>query len=313
METRTPRVTTERNTRFAGNEWALMRSGRGSVGDYLNLASALRNDPNSGVLDNLSGSIEAIDARIATPADRKLLSAWVREKFSPAYDRVKDVGPSDSVEKRQLRATLFGLLGRIGRDPNIIAAAQQITEKYLADPGSVEPSLVQPAIFIATRNGDSHLFDQLQQVSKTSNNPEAKTTALYALATFSNPVLLRRALDYATSGQVRNQDSVVLFIIALRDRDTRPITWDYIQKNWDKVHAQMTTMMGGFFVGSTGSFCSQEKGQEVQTFFTAHPVMAAERAVKKATDSIHDCSVLRATQQPKLATWLAGQNLNATQ
>jgi aminopeptidase N len=307
------RLTPPERIGFAGNEWALMRSGRGSVGDYLNLASALRNDPNSGVLDNLSGSIEAVDARIANPADRKLLSAWVREKFGPAYDRVKDVGPSDSVEKRQLRATLFGLLGQIGRDPKIIAAAQQITEKYLADPGSVEPSLVRPAIFIATKNGDSHLFDQLQQVSKTSNSPEAKTTALYALATFSNPALLRRALDYATSGQVRNQDSVVLFIIALRDRDTRPIAWDYIQKNWDKVHAQMTTMMGGFFVGSAGSFCSQEKGQEVQTFFTAHPVMAAERAVKKATDSIHDCSVLRATQQPKLAIWLSGQNLNAVQ
>ncbi len=298
---------------FAGNEWALMRSGRGNIGDYLNLAAALRNDPNSGVIENVASSIEAVDARIATSADRKLLAAWVREQFGPAYDRVKDMSPSDSVEKRQLRATLFGLLGQIGRDPQIVVQAEQIVEKYLANPASVEPSLVRPAIFIATKDGDSHLFDQLQQVSQTSNSPEAKTTALYALATFSNPALLRRALDYATSGKVRNQDSVILFVIALRDRDTRPIAWDYVQKNWDKVHAQMTTMMGGYLVGSTGSFCSAEKAQEVQTFFTAHPVMAAARAVQKATDSIHDCTVLRADQQPKLTTWLSGQNLSAAQ
>lgn len=298
---------------FAGNEWALMRSGRGSVGDYLNLAAALRNDPNAGVIENVAASIEAVDARIATPADRKLLAAWVRQQFGPAYNRVKDVAPSGFVEKRQLRAMLFGLLGQIGRDPQIIQEARRITEKYLANPGSVEPSLVRPAVFIATKNGDSRLFDQLQKVSKTSNNPEAKTTALYALATFSNPALLRRALDYATSGQVRNQDSIILFVVALRDRDTRPIAWDYIQKNWDKVHAQMTTMMGGYLVGSTGGFCSAEKGQEVQMFFTAHPVVAAARAVTKAEDSIHDCSVLRATQEPKLASWLSGQHFGAAQ
>ncbi len=298
---------------FAGNEWALMRSGRGSIVDYLNLASALRNDTNAGVIDDVAGAIGTVDERIATPEDRKRLAEWVRQQFRPAYDRVKTVNVSDSVEKRQLRATLFGVLGEIGRDPQIIAEAQQLTEKYLANPGSVEPSLVRPAVFIATENGDSHLFDQLQQISKTSNNPEVQTTALFSLANFHDPALLRRALDYATSGQVRNQDSVFLFVMALRNRDTRPIAWDYIQKNWDKVHAQLTTMMGGYLVGATGTFCSAEKGQEVQTFFAAHPVMAAERAIKRATDSIHDCTVLQAAQQPRLTTWLSGQSTGAAQ
>ncbi len=292
---------------FAGNEWALMRSGRGNVGDYMDLVSALRNDPNGGVIGELSGAIDAVDARIATPADRKLLAAWVRRQFRPAYDRVATITPTDSAEKRELRATLFGMLGEIGHDPQIIAEARQMTDKYLADPASVEPTLVRPAIFISTANGDSQLFDRLQQVSQTSNNPEAKTTALFALATFHNPELLRRALDYATSGKVRNQDSVFLFVVAMRDRDTRPIAWDYMQKNWDKVHAQLTTMMGGYLVGSAGSFCSAEKAQEVQTFFSTHPVTAAQKAMQRATDSIHDCTVLRAAQQPNLATWLSRQ------
>jgi aminopeptidase N/puromycin-sensitive aminopeptidase len=155
------------------------------------------------------------------------------------------------------------------------------------------------------------LFDQLQQLSKTSNNPDVKITALVALSNFHNPTLVRRALDYATSGQVRNQDAIFLFVVALRSRDTRQIAWDYIQKNWDKVHAQMTTMMGGYLVQSTGSFCSAEKGQEVQTFFTSHPVAAAQQAIQRATNSIHNCTVLRATQQPKLTEWLAKQHLPA--
>ncbi|HET9101392.1 MAG TPA: ERAP1-like C-terminal domain-containing protein, partial [Acidobacteriaceae bacterium] len=190
------------------------------------------------------------------------------------------------------------------------AQAKELTNKYIADQSSVEPSLVRPAVMIATENGDSHLFDQLQQLSKTSNNPDVKMTGLIALANFHDPALIRRALDYATSGQVRNQDAIFLFVVALRSRDTRNIAWDYIQKNWEKVHAQMTTMMGGYLVQSTGGFCSAGKAQEVQTFFTTHPVAAAARSLQRATDSIHDCTVLRAEQQPKLTEWLAQQHIS---
>ena len=77
------------------------------------------------------------------------------------------------------------------------------------------------------------------------------------------------------------------------------------------MHAQLTTMMGAYLVNAAGSLCSEEKGQEVQAFFTAHPVEAAQRAVHLATDAIHDCVVLQAAQQPKLTEWLARQNLSA--
>jgi len=295
---------------FGGNEWALVRSGRAGIGDYLSLASALRNDPNAAVIQDVADSIGAVDARIATPEERVQLAAWVRAQFRPAYDRIKNVSSSDSLETRELGGMLFGMLGQIGRDPQIMAEAQQLTQKYLDDPASVDPSLIRPAIFVATANGDSHLFDQLQQISKTSNNPEVQTTALYSLANFHNPELLQRALDYAVSGQVRNQDSIILFVIALRSRDTRSIAWDYMQNHWDKVQAQLTTMMGSFLVQSTGSFCSADKAQQVQTFFKAHPVTAAERAVQLSTDAIQACTVLRAAQQPKLANWLSRQNLS---
>ena len=102
------------------------------------------------------------------------LAAWVRQEFRPSYDRVKRSHRLTRWRRQQLRATLFGVLGEIGRDPQIIAQAKELTDKYIADQASVEPSLVRPAVMIATENGDSHLFDQLQQLSKTSNNPDVQ-------------------------------------------------------------------------------------------------------------------------------------------
>jgi aminopeptidase N len=296
---------------FAGNMWALMRSGRGSIGDYMNLAAALRNDNSYGVIHELGGAMVSVDDRIATPEERQMLAAWIRKEFGPAYERVKTPRPDDTADTRQLRSALFGMLGELGKDPQVIAQAREITNKYLENPTSVEPGMVRPAIFISTANGDSALFDKLQKVSETTNNPDERTTALYALATFKDPALLHRALDYATSGKVRNQDSIILMIIGLRDRDTRAMTWQYIQQNWPKVKAQITTMMGGYLVGSTGAFCSADKAQEVQSFFTAHPVPAAQTAIKRATDEIHDCMQFRSAQQPRLASWMEQQHLSA--
>jgi aminopeptidase N/puromycin-sensitive aminopeptidase len=298
---------------FGGNEWALVRSGRANVGDYLNLAAALSNDQNAAVIQDVAVSLGSIDQKIASDADRKLLAEWVRKQFGPAYDRVKNASSSDTVERRELRGTLFEVLGSIGHDPQVIAEARSLTEKYLADPGSIEPSLIRPAVLIAARNGDSQLFDQLQKVSKTATNPEEQTVALYSLAMFQNPDLLRRALDYATSGQVRNQDSIFLFMLALRNRDTRPLAWDYIQSHWGKVNAQLTTMMGGYLVGATSGFCSAERASHVQSFFKSHPVPASARALQQSINTIHDCTTLRSAQQANLTNWLAGQNLSAGQ
>jgi aminopeptidase N/puromycin-sensitive aminopeptidase len=297
---------------FAGNEWALMRSGRGSVGNYLDLADGLKNDSNAAVIDSLAGSIAAIDARIATEQDRKLLAAWVRQQFGPAYDRVKDLPPTASLEQHELRATLFGVLGGIGHDPKIIAESKRLTEMYIQDPASVDPAIARTALAIATENGDSHLFDQLQALSQTSTNPDVQTAALFSLANFHDPALMKRALDYATSGKVRNQDSVFFFVEALRSRDTRPDAWQYIQTNWDKVHAQLTTMMGAYLVGSAGSFCSADKLAEVNSFFSTHKVVAADRALKRADNAIQDCITLRSAQQPNLSAWLAKQDVQAT-
>ncbi len=292
-----------------GNEWALMRSGRANVGEYLSLAEGLKDDANADVIVNVGSALNAVDSRIAMDQDRPVFAAWVRKQFQPAYQRIRVLPSNTTPEQHRLRANLFGMLGLVGQDPQIIAEAQHLTQMYLHDPTSVDPSLAPIAVMLASEFGDRHLFDQLQRVSETSANPSIQTTALFSLPRFRDPILLRRALDYATSGKVRNQDSVFFFVIALRSRDTRPIAWQYILANWDKVHAQVTTMAGARLVSATGTFCSEEKKKEVQDFFSTHPVMAADRAILRASDSIQDCVMLREAQHSNLDAWLSQQNI----
>ena len=291
-----------------GDQWAQVRANTAAIGDYLDLAAAVKADPGAQVLDEAFGGVKTAYTQIAGSAEERAgLSAWIRSTYAPVYAKLGPPAESDSSNTRELRADLFGLLGQRGKDPAILAQAREIAARYLADPGSVDATLGQTALSVAARHGDAALFDQLQKVYETSTNPEFQEGALRLLAQFADPALAQRSLDYALSGKVRNQDSIIQFAIALQIEETRDQAWKYIQDNWEKVQTQLTPEMGGYLVHSTGNFCSAEARSSVQTFFAAHKVPSADQAFKHAIESIDGCIELRKLQEPKLKQWLAAQ------
>jgi aminopeptidase N len=297
---------------FLGSQWAQARAGVGTVGDFLNLAAAVRDDDSSFVIGTVSAALRIIDQQVAsTPQEHVELAAWVRKNFAPALTRLGPPSAGDATDKILLRAALYGLLGNIGGDPQIIADARQISEQYLGNPTSVDPTLAATALNVAAQNGDGAFFDQLQQVSQTAGDPQLRIQAFHALASFRDATLVSRALDYALSAQVKNQDSLHLVELEMRDRRTRDVAWQYVQQNWPRVRAQITTWMGGELVESMGGFCSADRSSQVTEFFEEHTVSASAHALDKARDSIADCVDLRATQGPNLKRWLEAEAAGA--
>jgi len=73
------------------------------------------------------------------------------------------------------------------------------------------------------------------------------------------------------------------------------------------VQAQLTTELGSLMVNYTGGFCSADMRDDVKSFFAAHPVAAADVALRHALEHINGCIELRRLQEPNLKTWLAAQ------
>ncbi len=301
-------LTPEERISLLGDEWAMMRSGHGTVGDYLDLVGALRNDPSESVLGSALGKLRTIEARIATDAERDELQAWVRKQFSPVYRALGPAAAGEPQDKHQMRALLFGVLGS-AKDPVILAESKALAEKFLADPASVDPEIAGDALAIAANNGDAALYDKFLALSESTKDPSIRTQTLFLTATFKDPALARRTLDSVAEGKVKNQDSYVLVAILLQNRDTRDLAWKYIQENWPKVSAQFTTSSGPQVVQAASGFCSAEKRDEVTSFFTTHKVDAAERTLKQVGDSIDGCIQLHQAQEPNLKKWLAAKGL----
>ena len=179
---------------LAGDKWAQMRAGKATVGDYLDLAAALKSDPNADVLSNAFENVGVVADRVAsTKAERDALAAWIRRTFAPEYAKLGPPAPGDSPNTRELRAHLFSLLADRGNDADLIAQARKIADRYLSDPASVDPTLGQAALQVAAENGDAALFDRMEDVYKSSKDPDLQETALRLLVMFDNPALLERA------------------------------------------------------------------------------------------------------------------------
>ncbi|AEU39083.1 Membrane alanyl aminopeptidase [Granulicella mallensis MP5ACTX8] len=286
------------------NQWALVRAGKVKVGDFLDLVTAIGKDQDSGVQASALGSVGSIRERIADDADRDKLASWIRTTYLPLYETLGVPSPSDSPDKKQLRAQLFGLLGG-AKDEAIITQSRELVGEFMKDPTSVDPTLFQAATAVAATNGDAAFYEHVLQASKNTQNPQMSEQALHLLAYFKDPELVTRTLDYATSGQVRNQDSWILLAIELQKRMSRVQTWQYVQQNWDKVKAQFTTASGAYVVGSTGAFCDATHRDEVKSFFASHPVPSSNRSLQRAVDQINDCIELHDSQEANLKNWLA--------
>ncbi|WP_260706352.1 M1 family metallopeptidase [Edaphobacter flagellatus] len=293
-----------------GDRWALVRSGQGTAKEFLDLVLALKNDSNGLVMETAFDKVKSINARIATDEDRDQLAAVLRREFGPVYAALGKPERNEPFTKQQLRVELMGLLGR-AKEPAVLNEAKALTDRAFAsgamkDKG-LDPLLADEAIAISATNGDAVLYDKVMAASRNPIDPGAQSDALRTLAFFRDPELVKRTLDYAVSGEVRNQDSWIPLSILLGSYETRDQAWQYVQENWDKVHAQLTTNSGAHIVSAAGSFCSAEKRDEVAAFFATHKVDAAERTLAKALDNINDCIHLRAAQEPSLHQWLAAQ------
>ncbi len=67
-----------------GDRWALVRSGQGSVGDFLNLVFAVKNDPNAAVVQSALQKSGTILGRIASKEDHDRMEAIFHAQFAPS-------------------------------------------------------------------------------------------------------------------------------------------------------------------------------------------------------------------------------------
>ncbi len=299
-------LTPEERIALVSNEWALMRIGKHSVGDYLALADQLKNTPGSDLLEHFGERLTFINDYLVTDADRPQFQAWLRNAFSPMMQQLGYAArPSDTPEQKQKRSILFRTLGNVAQDPAVIQEAGVLVQQYMKDPASVDPTLAGAVVSVAARHGDAELYQQYKAQLHKVKAPQQYYRFFYGLAEFPQQALIKETLESTLTPAVRGQD-LYIFINMMSNPASQNLTWDFMRQNFDEIMKKTGGGLGGVgvFLYGAESFCSTQKAAELKQFFDQHPIPGTERNQKETLESINSCVELGGQQQNKLAAWL---------
>lgn len=287
--------------------WGGVRVDREKIGDYLALAEGLASDRTPQVIGKLEGELQFIDEHLVTDSDRDDFRSWVDKTFSPLSKEIgweKRAGDNEAMQT--LRGNLLKLLAGVAHDQPAETEARKIAEQSLANPSGVDAALASAALPLAAENGDQAFYDEVAEHMKKVTDPEQKYLYMQTLISFSDPNLLEKTLHFAVSS-ARSQDASFVIARVIRNPAGQKLGWDFVRSQWDSMKGANGAFGGGSsgaIVASTNSFCDPEMRDQVQSFFSAHPVPTAARTLKQSLEEIGYCIDMKSRQGAELSNWL---------
>jgi aminopeptidase N len=294
----------EERIHFLGDEWAMVRVGRLSIGDYLDTLEKMKAERARAVVEVMMGRFGDIHDNIVTAADRAAFEKWVRDFLRPmATELGETLTPGESDDRRGLRSDVFATLAVYGRDPQLLAKSRTLVEQYMRDPNSVEAGLAGNALGISALEGNAALYDRYLEHMKSAKTPEEYYNYFGALPQFPSPDLAKRTMALALGPDVKNQD---LFFIGglLGNTDTRSASWELFKSNFPAIKEKAGASLSSGFAGFAGFFCDEKLRDDSQDFFATQNLPGSERPLQNAKDTVNACIELRSLQQANLSAYL---------
>src|SRR5437016_856399 len=296
---------------LAGDQWALVRSGRVPIESFLEVADALGEETDYDVLDGIAGPLDLIDEQVAEPgsAVQAGFRAWIARRFGPQLERPGwAAAPGEDDPTRLRRAALVRLLGGVAEAPAVLAEARRRLDAYLADRSALEPNLADPVVALAARVGDEALYDRYRAAVAAAATPQERRRFLLGLGSFRTRAARERTLAAVLTPEIPTQDVAFLLMRLLANPAARGETWKFMTRKWAALRRRIPPLMISRLVEVTPALRDPGYARDVGRFFRTHPVPEARRAGKQALEVFRLNAELRRRTAPGLARWLGSRS-----
>ena len=287
--------------------YALSRAGLLPVTQFLSLAQAFKNEGDASVWSDLASNLRDIEQLISDEAIHPAYQGFAREIFGPAARKIgwepkSGEGHLDAL----LRSTVLSQAGSY-HDPDVTAQASERFQIYLQDRETLAPDLRGVVFALAAQSGGKDVYDQIWGLEGETDLAEEKIRLLMSLTRFQQHELLNSTLADSLSAKVRSQDSITLVAGVAANPKGRDLAWEFVKDNWAEFDRRYGG--GGFGLMRLVSICShfnsQEKADEVDSFFAEHPAPAAERTIRQALERVRLNIKWLEQNRQELTDWFA--------
>jgi alanyl aminopeptidase len=304
-----------------GDIQAAVRSGKMPAGDALSLVPGLVLDGNR----HLIGAVAAFLAGGNTPRSRtSSLTFSIGEYLVPDSERASfarfirqtlggkaralgwKARQGEDDETRLLRPVLVSLVADVGEDKALIAAARELTDRWLRNRNAIDLEMVEPVMRSAAAHGDQALFVRLHEEAKKEPRLRERGHLLRAMAAFREPRIIESALKVVLSGEFDSRETMAMLFGEHMDPATALLTYDFVRENFDALAAKLPRDTPARLPAVAMGLCDDARSAEVEQFFAGRSTRytGGPRILSQALEQLSLCSAYRRDQQPSVAAFL---------
>jgi aminopeptidase N len=289
------------------DQWALIRSGAGSVEPFVDVLCAAATIPEHSVLRTVVDRFGVLDRLIKATEDRparlKLratLSALLKPQLAALGFTPQPGEPQNDLQRR---AVLLGALGSLAHDDEVIASAAAAAETERLDPSAVDANLAGPILAVAAKYGDEARYDLWVQTfldrKRSGRSPQEVARYLHTLSSFRLPIHTEKTLGLVERGDIPQEALSQILVQLLSVRHAQQAAWTFFRSRWDLLRSRVGDMGLAKVVESLG-FLPAVHRPEICDFFSTRTPAGAERALTRALERLDQSEELRQRITPSL-------------
>jgi alanyl aminopeptidase len=286
---------------------ALMETGELAMGDALALVPVYGKNPEHHVVDASTDIANRLHD-ILPDTDGSRFHQFVESVYG---ERARQVGlgaaltDDDSVAFRE---SLVPFVAEMGDDHQLLAEANDLAHRWLADHQSVNPEAAGIVLRLAAIHGDAALFDAYHEAALKATDRRQRQQLLSALGSFTNPQLIARAQGLLLTSEF---DSREVIVGIMGPRLTSPSLleqrWEFLKTNFQALAAKLPRDYPARFPNYLRGFCDDSRRADVAAFF--NPSMAnytgGPRTLSQLLEQISLCVAFKKAQLPSAETFLS--------
>jgi len=286
------------------DNWALLEAGRTTADRYFTLVDAVVDDRNRAVWEQVIRTIGRLDDLERGLPGRPAFQAYARSRLRPAFERLGwNRAAGESEDDAILRTKLIGELGAVD-DGAVQAEARRRFAAFVKDPGSLEVNLRGPVIFVAGREADRTIYDELRALGRKATSTEERIRYYVALATATNPALAKETLAITLTDEVPS-DLANGLILTVASGKHPELALDFVRANFAALAAKRGPNFRAFFMSALmTNFADRAHAEELAGFAPVHETAGGRIAAARAEEQILEAADFRARQIPAIDEWV---------
>eukprot|EP00253_Pinus_taeda_P017463 PITA_17463 len=198
--------------------------------------------------------------------------------------------PGESHLNTMLRGQILVVLAQFGHEETKVEARRRFNVFLNDRSTTILPADIRKAAYIAVMQNvttsNKSGYESLLRIFRETDLSQEKERILGSIASSPDPSVVREALDFSLSSEVRSQDAI--FVLPGINKEGRETAWLWLKEKWDFIWKNWGSgsLVTRFINSVVSKFSSEEKADEIKEFFSTRMQPSIERTVNQSIEQV---------------------------